>query len=91
MTDWAVFARAGTELGIGSPPFPCWCNNPKQAGNSDTRERIALMERFIALFGKDKVYCLLSDREFIGEDWFKWLKKNNITKSSTAKPCAWSA
>ena len=48
------------------------------AGNSDTAERIALMERFLAIFGKDTVYCLLADREFIGQDWFKWLKNNGI-------------
>jgi hypothetical protein len=48
------------------------------AGNSSTDERIALMERFLAIFGKDKVYCLLADREFVGEDWFKWLQQNGI-------------
>jgi hypothetical protein len=36
-------------------------------GNSHTRERIALMERYIRLFGCDTVDCLLADREFAGE------------------------
>ena len=48
------------------------------AGNSSTAERVALMERFVKIFGKDKIFCLLADREFIGEEWFKWLKQNDI-------------
>ena len=58
--------------------IPLLLKDLEHAGNSDTTERIALMERFITLFGKDKVFCLLADREFIGKDWFKWLKINDI-------------
>jgi hypothetical protein len=58
--------------------IPLLLNDVRHAGNSDTEERIALMERFLKIFGRDKVFCLLADREFIGEDWFKWLKINNI-------------
>ena len=47
-------------------------------GNSNTSERIALMERFIIQFGKDNIMGLLADREFIGADWFRWLKKERI-------------
>ena len=36
------------------------------------------MERFIAQFGKNNIMGLLADREFIGADWFKWLKKERI-------------
>lgn len=53
----------------------CWILLNKQ-GNSDTRERIALLKRFIKLFGKSNILGLLADREFIGEDWFKWLKQD---------------
>lgn len=47
-------------------------------GNSNTRERIALMKRFIRQFGKQSILGLLADREFIGEDWLKWLKSEGI-------------
>jgi Transposase DDE domain len=47
-------------------------------GNSDTRERIALVKRFIKLFGKANILGILADREFIGEDWFAWLKEQEI-------------
>jgi hypothetical protein len=48
-------------------------------GNSDTPERIALIERYIKSFGKDSIVELLCDREFIGEEWFRWLSLNNIS------------
>jgi len=35
-------------------------------GNSNTRERIALMKRFIKQFGKENIIAVLADREFIG-------------------------
>lgn len=47
-------------------------------GNSGTPDRIALMQRFIATFGKARVGLLLADREFVSEDWFNWLIKNDI-------------
>jgi hypothetical protein len=48
-------------------------------GNSNTRERIALMKRFVKKFGKLHIKALLADREFIGKDWVKWLKKEKIS------------
>jgi hypothetical protein len=47
-------------------------------GNSSTRERIALMKRFIRQFGQQHIISLLADREFIGGDWLKWLKSEGI-------------
>jgi hypothetical protein len=58
--------------------IPLLVKDLSRAGNSDTEDRIALMKRFLALFGKDKVFCLLADREFIGEEWLQWLLDNNI-------------
>ena len=59
--------------------FPLlWTFLPKK-GNSNTQERIALMNQFIAIFGVHKIECLLADREFIGEDWFAYLKTCQIT------------
>jgi hypothetical protein len=36
-------------------------------GNSDTQERIAIVQKFIDKFGKDCIAGLLGAREFIGE------------------------
>jgi hypothetical protein len=50
----------------------------KSQGNSSTRERIALMNRFTEQFGKGRLQGLLADREFIGEAWLAWLKSEQI-------------
>jgi hypothetical protein len=47
-------------------------------GNSNTEERIALIQKFINRFGKSCVAGLLGDREFIGQEWFDWLIKEQI-------------
>jgi hypothetical protein len=47
-------------------------------GNSDTQQRIALMERYLALFGVASIQWLLADREFVGSRWMDFLSKNNI-------------
>ena len=47
-------------------------------GNSDTKERIVLIQRFIAIFGKDRIVNVFADREFIGEQWFTWLIEQDI-------------
>lgn len=66
-------------------------------GNSDTPQRIALLQKFINQFGKDSIAAVLADREFVGEDWFAWLlqekisfyiriKKNFLTTDSRGRP-----
>lgn len=47
-------------------------------GCSNTGERIDLLERFIRLFGANRIACLIADREFVGEKWYEYLLKNNI-------------
>lgn len=49
-----------------------------QAGNSNTAERIQLMQRFINVFGTGNIAALLADREFVGDGWFIWLQTNNV-------------
>ncbi len=41
-------------------------------------DRIALMQRNTAIFGKDSIAMLLADRGFIGEDCSNYLEKNDI-------------
>src|SRR5687767_9783281 len=60
---------------IAFPIF--WTFLPKK-GNSNTQERIELLNRFIAHFGTLKIDCLLADREFIGKEWFEYLKYHHI-------------
>jgi len=50
----------------------------KKSGNSHTNERIALIAKFISIFGIAMIECLIGDREFIGKLWFKYLIDNNI-------------
>jgi hypothetical protein len=47
-------------------------------GNSNTDERIAMLQEFINLFGVDCIHYLCADREFIGKRWFQWLAKMKI-------------
>jgi hypothetical protein len=48
-------------------------------GNSDTDQRIALLERYLALFGAGSIQWLLADREFVGARWMDFLNKNKVT------------
>jgi len=78
--------------GIALPVFWTVLN---KAGNSNTAERIALMERFLAVFGAAKIAALLADREFVGEDWFLWLLRSGIPfhqrlKRDTLVPNSWN-
>ena len=53
--------------------FPLlWTMLDKQ-GNSNSSERMDLLDRFEKLFGHIKVDCLTADREFIGQEWFSYL------------------
>jgi len=47
-------------------------------GNSNSRERKALLQRFIGQFGKGRIKGLLADREFIGDAWMGWLIQERI-------------
>ena len=78
--------------GIALPIF--WTVLDK-AGNSNTAERMALLQRFLTVFGVEKIAALLADREFVGEDWFTWLQQQRIPfhqrlKRDTLIPNAWN-
>ena len=47
-------------------------------GNSNTKQRIALIKRFISKFGAANILGLLGDREFVGQHWFEWLASEKI-------------
>lgn len=61
--------------GIAFPIF--WQLLDKQ-GNSNTKERKAIINQFIQVFGVSSILYLCADREFVGKDWFRYLKRNKI-------------
>jgi len=58
--------------------FPLMFKLLDKKGNSNTNERIELINNFLKWFGKDCVDCLLADREFVGSLWLKFLNDNRI-------------
>jgi len=58
--------------------FPLLYKMLPKCGNSSTKERIELIDRFIELFGLDNIDCLLADREFVGQKWLSYLNFNRI-------------
>lgn len=62
-------------LGVAFPIL--WITFFKR-GNSNTGERIDLINRFIRIFGAEKINCLFGDREFIGGKWFAFLLEKEI-------------
>ena len=58
--------------------FPVYWMFLDKKGNSNTAERIAIMEKFIATFGVSSIAWLLADREFVGKKWFKFLRQQKI-------------
>ena len=58
--------------------IPIYWELLNKKGNSDTLERISILQKFVDRFGKDCIAGILADREFIGEDWFNWLIDEKI-------------
>jgi len=58
--------------------FPLLFTMLEKRGNSNTQERIDLINRFVSLFGKDCIDSLVADREFVGEKWIAYLNQENI-------------
>lgn len=74
-TNLNILTLAIVYKGIAIPVY--WLVLNKQ-GNSNQRERIALLKRFIGQFGKYKILGILGDREFIGDQWWQWLMSEDI-------------
>lgn len=58
-----------------------------RAGNSNTAQRVALMQRYLSVFKAGSIKFLLADREFIGAQWLDFLFKNNIPFIIRIKSC----
>ncbi len=63
---------------VGNTAVPLLWRVLEHPGNSDTAERIALVEEFLIRFGKHSVHLITADREFIGEDWLAWLAEQQL-------------
>ena len=55
-----------------------WSVLDNNGGTSDSGQRIALMRRYLAIFGAASIRLLLADREFVGLAWMRFLNENNI-------------
>ena len=58
--------------------FPLLWTVLEKKGCSDTTERITLLEKYVRLFRKDSIDFVTADREFIGRDWFRYLRRERV-------------
>ena len=58
--------------------FPLLFKMLPKRGNSNSQERMDLVNRFINIFGEACIESLVADREFVGEKWIAFLNKNHI-------------
>ena len=58
--------------------FPILMLMLDKRGNSDMPERMKMINRYIRLFGRETIDCLLADREFVGEHWIAYLNDYKI-------------
>jgi hypothetical protein len=47
-------------------------------GNSDTRERLALLDTLLTLVKAERIEAVVADREFTGKRWFQRLKERRL-------------
>jgi len=58
--------------------FPLLWTVLEKKGCSNTKERIELLANYVRLFGKGSIDFVAADREFIGREWFRYLRKEKI-------------
>lgn len=54
-------------------------------GNSDTNTRMWLIGQLLKVFPAARWRCLVADREFIGAEWFRFLRKKKIKRAIRIK------
>ncbi len=81
-TDWYlgetplnVFMLSVVYKGVA---FPLLWTVLEKKGCSNTGERIELVEKYVEIFGADSLSFVTADREFIGRDWFSYLRRKKI-------------
>jgi hypothetical protein len=58
--------------------IPIIFENLDKKGSSNSAERIVLMEKLLKIIPPERIKVVLADREFIGKEWFKYLKIKKI-------------
>lgn len=58
--------------------FPLMFAMLPKRGNSNSQERIDLIEHYIKLFGRDSIDSIVADREFVGKKWIAFLNENRL-------------
>lgn len=81
-TDWYLGATPLNILMLSlvykGVAFPLLWTVLEKKGCSDTQERITLLEKYVQLVGKDSLAFVTADREFIGRDWFRYLRRKGL-------------
>ncbi len=81
-TDWYVGATPLNVFMLSvvyhEVAFPLWWMVLEKKGCSNTGERIELMEKYLKLFGTASISFVTADGEFVGRDWFSYLKRKKI-------------
>lgn len=85
-TDINIFMLAVTHEGVA---YPLMFTMLPKHGNSNSQERIDLLQCYVNLFGAESIECLLADREFVGKDWIGWLNDNRIRYHIRIKENFW--
>lgn len=49
-----------------------------EKGNSDTNERLALVDKMLTLVDAGSIEAIVADREFTGKDWFQGLRERKL-------------
>ena len=81
-TNWK-FRKAHLNLlvisiGYHGISIPIYWMNLARGGSSKTDQRIFSIFKILLKIGKDRIKCVLGDREFVGNEWFAWLIENKI-------------
>jgi len=81
-TDWYLGETPLNVMVLGiayrGVAFPLLWTVLEKKGCSDTPERIALIREFGRIFGYHSISYLCADREFIGRDWFSYLRSQEV-------------
>ena len=64
-------------VGYGDLQLPLfWAFLDNNSGNSNSQDRIDLLERLFCVVDKKRIGLIIGDREFVGQKWLKYLKDN---------------
>ncbi len=59
--------------------FPLLWTLLDKRGNSNTKERLDLLDELLTIVPASKIEAIVADREFIGKTWLKGLKKRKLS------------